>query len=43
MLIGLLGEREDLKNDNIMVDDVTKDLAVKIQREIESIIKEQVR
>lgn len=43
MLIGLLGEREDLKNDNIMVDDVTKDLAVKVQREIESIIKEQVR
>lgn len=43
MLLGLIGQRENLKNDNIMVDDVTKNLAVKIQREIESIIKEQVR
>jgi len=43
MLLGLIGQREKLKNDNIMVDDVTKNLAVKIQREIESIIKEQVR
>lgn len=43
MLLGLIGQRENLKNDNIMVDDATKNLAVKIQREIESIIKEQVR
>ena len=43
MLLGLIGQRENLKNDNIMVDDVTKDLAVKVQREIESIIQEQVR
>ena len=43
MLLGLIGQRENLKNDNIMVDDVTKNLAVKIQREIESIIQEQVR
>ena len=43
MLLGLIGQRENLKNDNIMVDDITKNLAVKIQREIESIIKEQVR
>ena len=38
-----MGEREDLKNDNIMIDDITHNLATKIQREIESIIKEQVR
>ena len=43
MLLGLIGQRENLKNDNIMVDDITKNLAVKIQREIESIIQEQVR
>jgi curli biogenesis system outer membrane secretion channel CsgG len=43
MLLGLIGQREKLKNDNIMVDDITKNLAVKIQREIEGIIQEQVR
>ena len=43
ILLGLMGEREDLKNDNIMIDDITHNLATKIQREIESIIKEQVR
>ena len=42
-LLGLIGEREDLKNDNIMVDDITQNLAAKIQREIESIIQEQVK
>ena len=43
MLISLLGAREDLKNDNLMVDEISKNIATKIQGEIESIIQEQVK
>ena len=42
-LMQLWGSRSSLKNDNIMVDEISKSIATKIQREIESILKEQVQ
>jgi len=42
-LMQLWGSRSSLKNDNIMVDEISKSIATKIQREIESILKEQVK
>ena len=42
-LLGLFGTREDLKNDNTMVDEISLNIAAKIMSEIESIIQEQVK
>lgn len=42
-LIGLLGERQDLKNDNTMLDEISRNIAAQIQTEIERIIKKEVK
>jgi hypothetical protein len=42
-LLSLIGERRDLRDDNAMVDDITKVLASKVLSEIESIIEDQVK
>jgi hypothetical protein len=39
----LTNERRDLKSDNLLVDDLTKVIASKVQTEIESIIQDQVK
>ena len=42
-LLGLSRERQALKNDNTMVDEISKTIATKIQIEIENIIQELVK
>ena len=42
-LMSLIGERRDIKDDNAMVDDITKVIASKVLSEIESIIEDQVK
>ena len=41
--MSLIGERRDIKDDNAMVDDITKVIASKVLSEIESIIEDQVK
>jgi len=42
-IVSLTNERRDLKSDNLLVDDLTKVIASKVQTEIESIIQDQVK
>jgi hypothetical protein len=42
-IVSLTNERRDLKSDNVLVDDLTKVIASKVQTEIESIVQEQVK
>jgi len=42
-LMQLWGGRSSLKNDNVMIDEISKKIASKIQTEIESIIQEHVK
>ena len=42
-IVSLTNERRDLKSDNLLVDDMTKVIASKVQTEIESIIQDQVK
>ena len=42
-LIQLIGARRDLKSENTMVDDATKNLALKVQSVVESILLQTVK
>ncbi|PCJ80164.1 MAG: hypothetical protein COA49_09275 [Bacteroidetes bacterium] len=42
-LLALIGERRDLKNDNVMVDIVTHDIASKVLLEVESILRDRIK
>ena len=42
-LVQLIGARRDLKSENSMVDDATKNLASKVQSVVESIILQTVK
>lgn len=42
-LVQLIGARRDLKNDNVMVDESSKNLASKVQLVVESILREVVQ
>ena len=42
-LIQLIGARRDLKSENTMVDDATKNLASKVQSVVESILLQTVK
>ena len=43
LLVQLIGARKDLKNENSMVDDATKNLASKVQSVVESILLQTVK
>lgn len=42
-LLSLTSERQDLRNENTMIDDITKVIASKVKSEIESIIQDKVK
>ena len=42
-LLSLTSERQDLRNENMMIDDITKVIASKVKSEIESIIQDKVK
>ena len=43
LLVQLIGARKDLKNENSMVDDATKNLASKVQSVVEAILLQTVK